>query len=250
VAVDSVAQVGYSTLLSLDGSYLNDRPPLVLQGRYVANGVPFPITVIGVHGRSLSGIDGAEANRVRQKRLEQSLELAAYIQGIQAAEPDRRIVVTGDFNAYQFSDGYVDVVGLVSGSLDPNGALQPGHADVVTPDLYNVVNALPEGERYSFVYGGSAQALDASQVGGGGGAIGRGGGGVVVSARRLGLRRVVAGSGAGALDLNHVVVALSLEGAQCILVALNVACQIGCAVLGLEAQQLRAGNGHVLPCGL
>ncbi|HPK71533.1 MAG TPA: lamin tail domain-containing protein [Vicinamibacterales bacterium] len=160
VAVDSVTQVGYDTRLSLDGSYLNDRPPLVLEGRYLANGAPFPITVIGVHGRSLSGIDGPSANRVRQKRLEQSLELASYIQGLQVADPARRIVVTGDFNAYQFSDGYVDVVGLVSGSLDGNGALQPGHEDLVQPDLYNVLHTLPEAERYSFVYGGSAQALD------------------------------------------------------------------------------------------
>ena len=162
VAVDSVTQVGYSTLLSLDGSYLNDRPPLVLQGRYVANGAPFPLTVIGVHGRSLSGIEGTstEANRVRQKRLEQALELAAHIQGLQAAAAARRIVVTGDFNAFEFSDGYVDVVGIISGNLDPNGAIQAGHADLVTPDLLSGVSALPGAERYSFVYQGSAQTLD------------------------------------------------------------------------------------------
>ena len=147
ITVDSVTQVGYNTLLSLDGSYLNDRPPLVLQGRYVANGAPFPITVIGVHGRSLSGIEGTstEANRVRQKRLEQALELAGYIQGLQAADAARRIVVTGDFNAFEFSDGYVDVVGIISGMLDPNGAIQAGHADLVTPDLLELVSALPGG---------------------------------------------------------------------------------------------------------
>ncbi len=160
VEVDSVTQVGYDTTLSLDGSWLNDRPPLVLQARYVANGMPFPFVVIGVHGRSLSGIEDAEANRVRQKRLEQSLELAAYVQSLQAADPTRRIVVTGDFNAYQFSDGYVDVVGIVSGNLDPNGALQDGHADLVNPDLANRLADLPSGERYSYVFDGSAQALD------------------------------------------------------------------------------------------
>jgi hypothetical protein len=162
VAVGSVTQVGLYTTLSLDGSLLNDRPPLVLEGSYVANGAAFPVTVIGVHGRSLSGIEGtsASANRVRQKRLEQALELAQYIQGIQAADPARRIVVTGDFNAFEFSDGYVDVVGIISGDLDPNGAIQPGHADLVTPDLVNQVKTLPGAERYSFVFGGSAQTLD------------------------------------------------------------------------------------------
>ncbi len=88
VAVSSVTQVGLNTTLSLDGSLLNDRPPLVLEGSYVANGAPFPVTVIGVHGRSLSGIEGttADANRVRQKRLEQALELAQLHPG----HPDRR----------------------------------------------------------------------------------------------------------------------------------------------------------------
>jgi uncharacterized protein len=166
VSVDSVTQVGYNTLLSLDGSYLNDRPPLVLRGSYIANGAPFPITVIGVHGRSLNGIEGntADANRVRQKRLEQSLELANYIQSIQTSDPTRRVIVAGDFNAFQFSDGYVDVVGIISGTLDPNGAIQAGHADVVTPDLVDLVNALPAGERYSFVFDGSAQVLDHTLV--------------------------------------------------------------------------------------
>ncbi len=162
VAVRSVTQVGLTTTLSLDGSLLNDRPPLVLEGDYIANGEPFPMTVIGVHGRSLSGIEGtsASANRVRQKRLEQALELAGYIQGIQAADPTHRIIVTGDFNAFEFSDGFVDVVGLISGNLDPNGAIQPGHVDLVTPDLVNHVKTLPGAERYSFVFGGSAQTLD------------------------------------------------------------------------------------------
>ena len=166
VSVASVTQVGYSTLLSLDGSYLNDRPPLVLQGSYVANGAPFPITVIGVHGRSLSGIEGstADANRVRQKRLEQALELAAYIQALQVADASRRIVVTGDFNAFQFSDGYVDVLGIITGMLDPNGAIQAGHADLVSPDVVNMANGLAADDRYSFVFDGSAQALDHTLV--------------------------------------------------------------------------------------
>ncbi len=68
--------------------------------------------------------------------------------------------MTGDFNAFEFSDGYVDVVGIISGDLDPNGAIQPGHADLVAPDLLNHVKALPGAERYSFVFGGSAQTLD------------------------------------------------------------------------------------------
>jgi hypothetical protein len=134
----------------------------VLRGAYVGSGAPFPITVIGLHNRSLSGIEGTSsgANRVRQKRLEQALEIANYIQSLQTADPSRRIVVIGDYNAFEFSDGYVDAVGIISGNLDPNGAIQSGHVDVVDPNLVNQVLSLPPSERYSFVFDGNAQALD------------------------------------------------------------------------------------------
>ena len=162
VAVSSVAQLGFDSRLSIDNSALHDRPPLVLRGEYIGNGAPFPITVIGVHNRSLSGIEGtsAGANRVRQKRLEQALEIAAYVQSLQSADSSRRIIVTGDFNAFEFSDGYVDAIGIISGNLDPNGAIQPGHADLVDPDLANQVLRLTPAERYSFVFEGNAQVLD------------------------------------------------------------------------------------------
>ena len=134
----------------------------MLAGEYVGNGAPFPITVIGVHNRSLSGIEGtsATANRVRQKRLEQALELANYVQSLQTAEPNRRIVLIGDFNAFQYSDGFVDSMGIITGHLDPNGAIQAGHADVVDPNLVDQLGSLPAAERYSFLFGGSAQVLD------------------------------------------------------------------------------------------
>jgi len=158
-----LAQVGADTIFDfeLDGSLLNDRPPLVLQAEYVANGAPFPFTVIGVHNRSLTNTEGTSstANRNRHKRLEQATELAQYIQSLQVAHPARRIVVTGDFNAFQFSDGYVDVVGILTGNLDPNGAILPG-ADYVEPNLVDRVNDLPASEQYSFVFQGSAQVLD------------------------------------------------------------------------------------------
>ncbi|HZI65418.1 MAG TPA: lamin tail domain-containing protein [Thermoanaerobaculia bacterium] len=161
VQVDSVEQVGYDTELSLDGSKLNDRPPLVLRGSYVGGTVPFPIVVIGVHQRSLSGIEGtsASANRVRVKRHEQAQELSEYIQTLQTADADIRLTVAGDFNAFEFTDGYVDVMGQVTGNPDPAGALIPA-TDEVNPNLTNQTLNLPAGERYSFVFEGNAQSLD------------------------------------------------------------------------------------------
>lgn len=162
-------QVGSLTQFGKDDTYinpqnglpeiLNDRPPLVLDASFTGNGAPFPLTVIGVHPRSLSGIEGPEGPRIREKRHQQALRLSQYVQSLQAADPTRRIIVTGDFNGFQFTDGYVDVLGQTTGNPDPLGALIPA-TDEVNPDLTNQVLSLPAAQRYSFVFDGSAQVLD------------------------------------------------------------------------------------------
>jgi hypothetical protein len=161
VQVDSIQQFGAGDILELDGSLLNDRPPLVLRGAYVGNGQPFPFVLINVHQRSLSGVEGssASAQRVRAKRFEQAYRLSLFIQGLQTADPAVRLIAVGDFNAFEFTDGYVDVMGQVTGLLDPEGALLPG-VEVVEPNLTNHTFNMPWGERYSFIFDGSAQSLD------------------------------------------------------------------------------------------
>jgi predicted extracellular nuclease len=130
-----------------------------LTGSYTGCGGSFPLTVIAVHQRSLSGIDGTDGPRVREKRHQQALRLSQLIQDLQDADPDIRLVVIGDFNAFEFTDGYVDVMGQVTGDLDPLGALVTG-TDEVDPDLTNQTLSEPAAERYSFVFGGTAQTLD------------------------------------------------------------------------------------------
>ncbi len=143
-----------------DTSPLHDRPPLLLEADYVGGLAPFPISVIAIHNRSLSGIEDADG-RVRQKRFEQADKIAQAIQDLQTIDPDIRLVVTGDFNAYQFTDGYVDSMGQITGNLDPLGAMLPG-IDRVNPDLDNQVLSLPFFERYSFNFNGDGQVLDHS----------------------------------------------------------------------------------------
>ncbi|MGZ8778548.1 MAG: endonuclease/exonuclease/phosphatase family protein, partial [Thermoanaerobaculia bacterium] len=92
-------------------------------------------------------------------RREQALRLSRFIQTLQTANPGIRLVVIGDFNAPEFSDGIVDVVGQIAGSLDPAGAVLPG-TDEVNPNLTNQVLRVPAGDRYSYVFLGNAQVLD------------------------------------------------------------------------------------------
>ena len=147
---------------------LNDRPPLVLRATVQGPvGAPFPITVIVNHLRSLNGIDdetlsgsGTNGARVRAKRRAQAEFLAALIQSRQVADPTERIVSVGDYNAFEVNDGYVDVIGTVRGTPTPADRVVLASADLVNPDLSNLLDALPADQRYSYSFDGNAQTLD------------------------------------------------------------------------------------------
>ncbi|HET6629864.1 MAG TPA: hypothetical protein VFG91_08810, partial [Woeseiaceae bacterium] len=156
VAVDAVTQLGRDEIFDFDGSPLHDRPPLLLEGRVLA-GEDYPITVMVVHNRSLSGIE--DSHRVRLKRLTQAQSIAARVQAMQEENPDLRLAIVGDFNAFEFTDGFVDAVGQIAGHFDPEQNLLSG-PDLVTPDLIDQVLSIGAAERYSFIFGGSAQVLD------------------------------------------------------------------------------------------
>jgi predicted extracellular nuclease len=158
----SVTQFLAGLTLSVAGSLLHDRPPLVLDAVFQGDGASFPFSVMVLHNRSLGGIDNpSDGPRVRQKRLEQSESIAALVQDIQTTDPELPLVVTGDFNAFQFTDGFVDVVGVIRGN--PDVALLPGQ-DLVDPDLVNVIEGLDPAKQYSFIFGGSSQVLDHALV--------------------------------------------------------------------------------------
>ncbi|HKJ17920.1 MAG TPA: lamin tail domain-containing protein [Xanthomonadales bacterium] len=164
VMVDSVTQLGKDEILDFDMSLLNDRPPLLLEGRQVADGSDFPIAVMAIHGRSLNNVDNpSSGERVRQKRLEQAQYVAQQVQLLQDTNPDINLVVTGDFNAFEFTDGYVDVTGHMKGVFTPEDNLVCDTnpcTDYVLPDLINQVLMVPAEERYSFIFRGNAQVLD------------------------------------------------------------------------------------------
>ncbi len=162
VTVDSVTQINRdSTMVFSPGSVLHDRPPLLLEGSYNANGAPFPIAVMVNHIRSLIGVDdpGPSGDFPRNKRLEQAQDVAQLLQDFQTTNPTVPLVVVGDFNAFQFTDGFVDVTGQMRGVVNPADNLLSG-PDLVTPDLTNLATTVAAEEQYSFNFDGSAQILD------------------------------------------------------------------------------------------
>ena len=131
VAVDSVTQVGKAEILAFDGSLLHDRPPLLIEAQSVNDGADFPFAVMVVHNRSLNNIDSpTDGDRVRAKRLAQAQSIATKVQELQTADPDIRLVVVGDFNAFEFSDGYVDALGQIAVGLGPNHDGHPGFLEL------------------------------------------------------------------------------------------------------------------------
>jgi predicted extracellular nuclease len=161
VTVDDVTQLAAGEINTFDGSLLHDRPPLLLEGSVeTLGGVSNPVSVLNLHLRSLGGIDDpADGDRVRSKRLQQAQSVAGIVQDLQTMDPAIRLVVLGDFNAYEFTDGYVDVTGQIKGDFDPSENLLSG-PDLVDPNLTDQVLSLPQEERYSFIFRGSAQVLD------------------------------------------------------------------------------------------
>lgn len=168
VEVISVTQVGKPTTWidpAGNTALLNDRPPLVLQSVvHFADGRNFPLTVIAVHQRSLNGAeeDNANGERVRAKRQKQAEFLANLVQARQVANPSERIVVLGDFNAFEFNDGLTDVIGTVIGvpSGDEQTVVPGDGARLVDPTLSDLISLQSPDVSYSFAFDGNVQSLD------------------------------------------------------------------------------------------
>ena len=166
IAVTAVTQVGkldtYINPNTGTPELLNDRPPLVFEGTVLSTvGPNLQIAVIVNHLRSLIGVDDpADGNRVRTKRASQAEFLASYVKQWRAANPGKEIVLVGDFNAFQFNDGFVDLIGTIRGVPTPAEQVVKASPDLLDPNLVNLVTKIDGAERYSFIFDGNAQVLD------------------------------------------------------------------------------------------
>jgi uncharacterized protein (TIGR03437 family) len=165
VAVVDVTQFGKTATFTdpTDGStdLIFDRPPLVLRARATRPGstTTMTITVIALHLRSLSGIADADG-RVRAKRKAGADFVANLVQSRQVADPSENIVVLGDFNAFDVSDGYVDVTNTIRGVPAAANTVVLSSPAVVNPTLTNILQQVPAARRYSYTFDGDTQFLD------------------------------------------------------------------------------------------
>jgi predicted extracellular nuclease len=167
VEVVSVKQFGkdekYENPVRKSESALNDRPPLVLEARIndPKTNKPFAVTVIVNHLKSFNGYnDDKDAPNVRLKKRLQAEYLAKLVAERQKANPNERILLVGDFNAYQFNDGIVDVIGTIKGTPAPKDQVLNPSEDFLNPDLTDLIDKIREDQRYSYSFDGNAQVLD------------------------------------------------------------------------------------------
>lgn len=164
INVISVDQVGKdTTFIQPDGTsaLLNDRPPLVMvaTASQPNSDTSLPFTMVVNHLRSLlSEDDPVDGPRVRAKREAQAEFLANLLQTHQAA--GENVISVCDCNAFEFNDGYVDVIGAILGHPVPAAQVVLASPDLVDPDFTDLITTLPHDQQYSYDFNGSHQVLD------------------------------------------------------------------------------------------
>jgi predicted extracellular nuclease len=143
---------------------LHDRPPLVLRATFdPSGGDPRPVIVVVNHLRSFIDIElvAGEGPRVRAKRKAQAEAVAELLQELQTDNPSVPVISVGDYNAYQFNDGYTDPIATLKGNPTADDEVVVDESpDLVNPNFVNLTDGLPASERYSFIFEGTPQALD------------------------------------------------------------------------------------------
>jgi uncharacterized protein len=146
-----------------DDVFLNDRPPFMLRAaiKDAKTNQPFEFTVIVNHLKSLRGYnDEKDAPFVRMKKKLQAEFLANFVAERLKANPNERIALVGDFNAFQFNDGIMDVVGTIKGTPAPKDSVFIASEDLLNPDLTDLVDLIKPNQQYSYSFDGNAQVLD------------------------------------------------------------------------------------------
>jgi predicted extracellular nuclease len=122
-------------------AWASSRKPLVVN--FTVDGQQ--LIVINNHFNSkggdqpLFGVTQPPQQGSAAQRLQQAQAVASFVQSVLAINPNANIIVTGDLNDFQFADTLNPLYGV---------------------GLTNLMNTLPEGERYSYAFEGNLQSLD------------------------------------------------------------------------------------------
>ena len=153
----------YKNPVTRNDDILNDRPTIMIEASFTdpKSGQPFAVTVVANHLKSFRGVDDPkDGPAVRMKKKLQAEFLAKWVNERQRANPNERILLVGDFNAFQFNDGLVDQIGTIKGTPTAKDSVLLSSEDLVNPDLVDLVDLIKADQQYSYTFDGSAQVLD------------------------------------------------------------------------------------------
>ncbi len=138
-----------------------DRQPFEMDATLTAQqGTTFPVTFLVNHLRSLIDVEGSDnaGKCARWKRQLEAEALAQILSGMQQA--GKNLITVGDFNSFDFNDGYVDVMGTVTGNPAAASQVVLPTTDWIDPNLADLIKSWPDKLIYTYVENGSAQSID------------------------------------------------------------------------------------------
>ncbi|MCC6539630.1 MAG: lamin tail domain-containing protein [Bryobacterales bacterium] len=150
-----------------------DRVPLILTATAKVPGSDsgVPVTVVVNHAKSLIDVDNSnetnpsDAGRRNQaKRHAGGRETGIILQSLNTAGVN--LISVGDYNAFQFSDGYVDVMACIRGAAVGAQVFNPAASSAQPCLVYPAANQLTNltdlnpAARYSLSFSGNRQSLD------------------------------------------------------------------------------------------
>ncbi|MBE9048085.1 lamin tail domain-containing protein [Pleurocapsales cyanobacterium LEGE 10410] len=115
----------------------NDQEVTVVNNHFSSKGGSSPIFGVDQPFEELQ--ENPDVNGSLDERIAQAQAVNDYVEGILANDADANIAVLGDLNEFEFISPVDEILGS---------------------NLTNLVDTLPENERYSFIFQGNSQVLD------------------------------------------------------------------------------------------
>lgn len=155
----TLAQASATYTTNGGAATLWERPPLVMTGDFIRTGKNYSFVVIDVHLTIRDNIgDATLGPDIRAHRAAQAAALSTLVQSYQTAGKD--VIVAGNFNAYEYNDGYVDVLGVVNGSPAASGTVTLYQASNTTAALTDFTTSIVALQRYNIIERGNAASLE------------------------------------------------------------------------------------------
>ena len=131
----------------------NGQEVTVVNNHFSSKGGSSPIVGVDQPFEELQ--EDPDVNGSLDERREQAQAVNDFVDGVFADDADANVVVVGDLNEFEFVSPLEILAGTVESTNGGQDTSDGGEAV-----LTNLINDIPEDERYSFIFQGNSQQLD------------------------------------------------------------------------------------------